>query len=477
MIPPILKKGDYIYGSFLKPEVINGYIKSSNPSQKEALIGQYVFSFSSMSQAIAYASASHKQWKKRSIQRRIDPIKRLQEDIVKHHHFIAKTISLECGYPLHESSSEVNESILFLQYLVEATPSILEPIAQKSHTKNPVPLGSLIVLTPHVHSFFYSIAFCASALIAGNVVVHKPSRYTPAIGQLVAEILDRCSLKRGVYNMVQGPGTHLSQQIIKNTLIDGILFAGEYDTASIIHRRSPPHLPLRLFCGGKSTALILPDADLEQACNLIISAMARAGGQSPHGVSRILVHEAILDDVLETIESRIQEMHIVAPNTEESSQLGPMISEQSLQYYIDQGGSIEKEGHTAILPAKKHKNTSGFFAAPSLFRMHTSAKDLFLDVEIKGPTLLVYTFKNDEDIHSILNKLSYRRSLSIFTTSTPPPPSKEHPSFGGIYYNNIPTLPIASTSAHGRCGNGYREGLGILRSVIQYSAQESIQDS
>ena len=368
LIPPLLQKGDYIYGSFIKPELINGYIKSSIPSNKEKLIGQYLFSYSSISQAIAYAKASHPQWQKKSIESRTIPIKRLQDDIIKNHQFIAKTISLESGSPLHEASSEVNETILFLQYLIDASPTILEDIQQKNYTQTPIPLGCLFILTPHVHSFFYGIAFCASALISGNVVVHKPSRYTPAIGQLIAEIWDRCSLKRGVYNMVQGPGTHISQQVIKNTLLDGIVFCGEYDTANNIHRRTPVHLPLRLFCGGKGSGIIFSDADIDKTCNTIITALTRSGGQSPYCLSHVFIHTSIIDDVLETIETRLKQLNIAPPDGEQPSQLGPLISEQALLQYIQQGKNIEEQGHTAICPAQEHIDKTGFFVKPSLYR-------------------------------------------------------------------------------------------------------------
>ena len=471
MIPPLLQKGDYIYGSFIKPEVINGYIKSNDPSNKETLVGQYFFSYSSISQAIAYAKASHPLWQKKSIESRTVPIQKLQGDIVKNHQLIAKTISLESGVPLHEASAEVNETILFLQYLIEATPSILDEVLQKTHTQTPIPLGCLFVLTPHVHSFFYGIVFCASALIAGNVVVHKPSRYTPAIGQLIAEIWDRCSLKRGVYNMVQGPGTHISQQVMKNTLLDGIVFCGEYDTANSIHRRTPVHLPLRLFCGGKGTGVILSDANIDETCDTIISTLARSGGQSPYGLSRIFVEESIIEDVLETIGSRLKKLTI-SPATEQS-QLGPLISEQALQQYIEQGESFEKEGHTPICPAQKHTTSAGFFVMPSLYRMYPSSKDLFLDIEVKGPTLLVYPFAQEQDAIDMLKNLSYRRSLSIFSQSQPTI-AQMQVNFGRICYNKTHQLPIVSTMPHGKCGNGHREGLGIVRSLIQYVNKERV---
>ena len=472
LLPPLLQKGDYIYGSFIKPELINGYIKSSNPSNKETLIGQYFFSYSSVSQAIAYAKASQSLWQKKSIEHRAKPIQKLQEDIVKNHQFITKTISLESGSPIHEASAEVNETILFLQYLIDASPTILEEIQQKNHVQTPIPLGCLFVLTPHVHSFFYGIAFCASALISGNVVVHKPSRYTPAIGQLIAEIWDRCSLKRGVYNMVQGPGTHISQQVMKNTLLDGIVFCGEYDTANIIHRRTPANLPLRLFCGGKGTGLVLSDADIDETCSTIISALTRSGGQSPYCFSHIFVHSSIIDDVLETLETRLKLLHIAPPAGETPSQLGSLISDQALQQYIQQGANIEQEGHSAICPAQEHTNTTGFFVHPSLYSMHTSSKDLFLDIEVKGPTLLVYPFTQKSSALDMLKKISYRRSLSIFSQAEST--IEEELNFGRVCYNKAHQIPIVSTTAHGKCGNGHREGLGLVRSLIQYVNKDRI---
>ena len=470
LLPPILKKGDYIYGSFLKPEAINGYITNTNPAQKSSSLGQYSFAFSSISQAIAYAKATHTQWANRPIESRIEPIQRFQDELIKHHAHITKVISTDCGYPLHEASMEVNESIRFLQYLIEATPSITTDIEQKKHIQHKTSLGCLALLTPHVHSFYMSVFFSASALITGNVVIHKPSKYTPAIGQLIAEIWDRCSLKRGVYNMIQGPGTHISQQLIKNTQLDGIMFAGEYDNANIVHKRRPFHLPLILYCGGKGSAIVLSDADLEHTATELCTGLTLAGGQSPYGISHVFAEKTIADKLLSLLKEKISLLHISAPNKEKASQLGPMISEQIQQIYLTQGEHIKNEGHTTILEPLAISSLDGFFVQPSLFVINQDAQDILLDVELKGPTLLIYVLEDKTEIVQHTNKLAYRRSISIFSSSeTMCSALLKQVDSGSFTINSAPSFPIVATPLHGKCSNGHREGIGVIRSLTQFT--------
>ena len=124
------------------------------------------------------------------------------------------------------ASYEINETLRFLQYLIDAAPDLLSNANFKHHRQINQALGCVALLTPHVHTFFTSIVFSASALVAGNTMLHKPSKYTMGIGQYVAELWDQCSLMRGVYNMVQGPGSHISPLLLKNDKVDALVFAG-----------------------------------------------------------------------------------------------------------------------------------------------------------------------------------------------------------------------------------------------------------
>ncbi len=469
LIPPILQKGDYIYGTFLKPEVTNGYIKNSNPAYSTETLGNYSFSFSSIPQAIAYANAIHMHWKNRSIQTRMEPILRFQQDIAKNHTYLTKMISIDCGYPLSEASMELNDCIRFLQFLLESAPRLLADIEQKKHTQKLIPFGCVALLTPHVHSFFHSVVFSASALLAGNVVIHKPSRYTPAIGQMIAEIWDRCNLKRGVYNMVQGPGTHISQHLLKSPDIHALVCAGEYQTTHYLNKKLPFHIPKILFGGGKGSAIVLDSADIVYTANCIVQGAIRAGGQSPYGISHVFVEKGIAAPLVEQIILAMSSLIITPSGQNPPSMMGPLISEHAHQQYMQQQDQIESYGHKKW-PYEVSLAEEGFFVAPCLFEINTNKENLVLDEEIHGPIIVLYEMADCNSSIKYAAKRSFRRSISLFIDPNDDLLENILPQMpaGTTHINQLPSLPITSTAVHGKCANGAREGLGILRSLVEH---------
>ena len=88
MILPLLRKGDYIYGSFVNPESTNGFINDGNPGNREDHIGRFPFSLANANKAIAYAKAVQKQWAKSSIEDRIAPAKEFRGQLERRLKFV-----------------------------------------------------------------------------------------------------------------------------------------------------------------------------------------------------------------------------------------------------------------------------------------------------------------------------------------------------------------------------------------------------
>ena len=91
--------------------------------------------------------------------------------------------------------------------------------------------------------------------------------------------------------MVQGPGSAFGQRLISNTQVDGAIFAGSHKVAKDIRQNTdiPPEFPLVMFMGGKSSAIVLDDADLDTAARSILSGAFRATGQRPSAIARVFV--------------------------------------------------------------------------------------------------------------------------------------------------------------------------------------------
>src|SRR5690606_5133314 len=104
------------------------------------------------------------------------------------------------------------------------------------------------------------------ALITGNTVVFKPSEWTPAIGQLMAQLFDRAGFPKGVFNLVHGVA-ETGKRLVQNELVDGILFTGSYEVGLKIKQDTLNQFwkILALEMGGKNAAIVWEDADFDKA--------------------------------------------------------------------------------------------------------------------------------------------------------------------------------------------------------------------
>ena len=136
--------------------------------------------------------------------------------------------------------------------------------------------------------------------------------------------------------MVQGPGTHISQHLIKSPELHAVVCAGEYQTAHYLNKKLPFHIPKLLFGGGKSSAIVLESADLVYTANCIVQGAIRAGGQSPYGISHVFVESSIAEKLMEELRLSLSSLIITPPGENPPSMMGPLISEHAVQQYLQQ---------------------------------------------------------------------------------------------------------------------------------------------
>jgi acyl-CoA reductase-like NAD-dependent aldehyde dehydrogenase len=98
------------------------------------------------------------------------------------------------------------------------------------------PHGVVGIITPYVFPLVIPVLHILAALVTGNTVVFKPSKFAPGVGQAIAERVDRCRLPRGAFNMVQGSGAAVGHRVATHPGIDALLFAGSHTTATAIRR-------------------------------------------------------------------------------------------------------------------------------------------------------------------------------------------------------------------------------------------------
>ncbi|MGR3464418.1 MULTISPECIES: aldehyde dehydrogenase family protein [Rhodobacterales] len=158
-----------------------------------------------------------------------------------------------------------------------------------------VPLGTVGILGPWNYPLQLALVPLAAALAGGNRAILHPSEHTPRTAELIARIVERAVPDRA--RTING-GADVAQAISAAPL-DGLFFTGSTGTGRHVMRAASENLvPVTLELGGKSPALIRPDADLDAAAASIMAGKLLNAGQTCVAPDYVLVPRDRLDDLV-----------------------------------------------------------------------------------------------------------------------------------------------------------------------------------
>ena len=253
------------------------------------------------------------------------------------------------------------------------------------------------------------------ALAAGCTVVLKLAEQTPLSGLRLAELIHEAGFPEGVVNVLTGFGEGAGAPLAAHDLVDKIAFTGSTEVGRLIVHAAAGNLKkVSLELGGKSPAIIFPDADLERAIPGTASAIFFNHGQCCCAGSRLFAHESIFDRVVEgvsDIASKIRVGNGLDPHTE----MGPLVSEEQFEKvtgYINSGLS---EGAKAAAGGKKAADR-GYFVQPTVLTRTTPEMKVVKE-EIFGPVVCAVPF-TDTDLDRIAreaNDTPYGLAASVWT--------------------------------------------------------------
>ena len=253
------------------------------------------------------------------------------------------------------------------------------------------------------------------ALAAGNTVVLKLAEQTPLSGLRLAELIQEAGFPDGVVNVLTGYGEGAGAPLAAHDLVDKIAFTGSTEVGKLIVGAARGNLKkVTLELGGKSPAIVFPDADLDKAIAGTASAIFFNHGQCCCAGSRLFAHQDIYDRVVEGV-SDIASKIRVGSGLDPETQMGPLVSEEQYQRvssYIDAGLN---EGAKATAGGRSDAK-KGYFVHPTVFT-DTKPEMKVIREEIFGPVVCAMPF-NDDDIDRIAREANdsiYGLAASIWT--------------------------------------------------------------
>lgn len=253
----------------------------------------------------------------------------------------------------------------------------------------------------------------APALAAGNAVVVKSPELTPLAMTFVAEACDRAGLPKGALSIICGYGDEAGAALAAHPGVDQIVFTGSVATGkSILHAAAERAVPCVMELGGKSAAVVFPDADLDVLIDSVDWGIFFNAGQVCSAMSRLLIHRDIHDEVLARVSALAESQHIGAGD-EAQTTLTPLASAEQkdkvlamCQRGVEQGAELVTGG--------KAGPREGYFMEPTIFKNVLPEMQLFTD-EVFGPVLAVSAFETEQQAWDMANATDYGLVAGIFT--------------------------------------------------------------
>ena len=393
---------NFANGRFIEPAG-DELIAVHNPAT-EALLGHVsVASQAEAAAAVEAAAAAQKTWRTLPSAARAVFLHKLADALTDAAPAIGAALALESGKSTDDATNEALYAAQITRYHAEWARRIEgEVIPSDTADENLLlfrePIGVVACLIPFNYPVYTFMRKVAPALITGNTVVVRPSNNTPMSAFEIAKAVERAGLPPGVVNILamshataEAVCTHPAVGMITLT---GSVGAGrkvlDYCKANI----AKPSLEL----GGKTPAIIEPDADLEKAARELVASKTTHCGQLCTAIERVYVHESVRDRFVALLKR-----HMSAVETGDRSVnpawMGPLVNESSRQSIhamvlraVEAGATIETGGK---LPGGK-----GFFYPPTLLSNCRQDMEIIRE-ETFGPIMPVVEYRTLDETSQV----------------------------------------------------------------------------
>ncbi|OCC05871.1 betaine-aldehyde dehydrogenase [Labrys sp. WJW] len=255
----------------------------------------------------------------------------------------------------------------------------------------------------------------APALASGCTIVLKPAEQTPLSALRFGELIQEAGFPAGVVNIVTGFGETAGAALAEHPDVDKVAFTGSTEVGKIIVRAAAGNLKrVSLELGGKSPAIVFPDADLDLAIAGTADAIFYNQGQCCTAGSRLFAHKSIYDRVVAGVSEAAGKLK-VGHGLDPSVNLGPLVSKEQHQRVTGFLQSGREEGAEVVTGGSTIGN-QGYFVEPTVLAQ-TNRDMRVVREEIFGPVVCVQSY-DDDDLDAVArfaNDTEYGLQASVWT--------------------------------------------------------------
>lgn len=372
--------------------------------------------------AIDAAQAAFPAWRNTPPAKRAQVLFRFKQLLETNEARIALLISEEHGKTLEDAAGELKRGIENVEYAC-AAPEILK--GEYSRNVGPnidawsdfQPIGVVAGITPFNFPAMVPLWMYPLAIACGNTFILKPSERDPSSTLLIAQLFQEAGLPKGVLNVVHGDKVAVDA-LIQAPEVKALSFVGSTPIAEYIYAEGTKRgKRVQALGGAKNHAVVMPDADLDNAVNALMGAAYGSCGERCMAISvAVCVGDQVADALVAKLVPQIKALKIGA-GTERGMDMGPLVTQAHMQKVIGYVSEGVEAGATLVVDGRDYKvkgHESGFFIGGCLFDRVTPDLRIYKE-EIFGPVLCVVRVASLEEAMNLINDHEYGNGTCIFT--------------------------------------------------------------
>jgi RHH-type transcriptional regulator, proline utilization regulon repressor / proline dehydrogenase / delta 1-pyrroline-5-carboxylate dehydrogenase len=392
----------------------------------------------------------------------------------------------ECAKPWIEADADVCEAIDFLEYYARGALQLgrgreLLQVPGERNELSYTPRGIVAVISPWNFPLAIPCGMTAAALATGNAVVLKPAEQSPGLASRLVEALRAAGVPPAALALLPGPG-EVGAALVSHPEVAAIAFTGSLPVGrKIVSAAAQTGEGQRHFkqviaeLGGKNCVIVDADADLDEAVPAIVASAFAYAGQKCSAASRVLVHEAIADQLLKRLAGAVRVLVVGQAQT-----LGtdvPPVIERAAQERVARYAELAADQGTIVATAAA-PDRGGWFC-PAIVASDLPPGSPVLEEEIFGPLLAIERVRDVEQACDIVDGLAFALTGGLFTRD----PSmvrrvRQRTPVGNLYVNRGITGAMVGRQPFGGnrlSGTGMKAGGPDY--LLQFVQQQAVSEN
>lgn len=375
-----------------------------------------------VNQAVDTAVAAQAEWASLNPQRRARILGRFVNLANDNMDELATALSNEHGKTFEDAKGDVQRGLDVIEFCMGAPHLLKGEFSDQTGTGIDTysmrqPLGVTVGISPFNFPAMIPLWQAGPSLAAGNAFILKPSERDPSVPLMLADLFTQAGMPDGIFQVVNGDKTAVDA-LLDHPAVQAVGFVGSTAIAQSIYTTAAEKgKRAQCFGGAKNHAIIMPDADLDQAADALIGAAFGAAGERCMALSvAVPVGKETADALVAKVLEKAKQLK-VGPSLDPTSDFGPVVTadakariESAISAGVDEGAQLVLDGRGVTVDGHE----DGFYVGASIFDHATKDMSVYQE-EIFGPVLTIVRAEDFEEALALPSEHEYGNGVAIFT--------------------------------------------------------------